>query len=405
MKRSDELKIQRKAIVDQMDAILDKAKENGVARSLTTDEQTSFDNLETQARSFDTQITQAEAHEARGANSHIPAPNVIKRSAHVYSVGKAMREFSRSINGADNLTGMEAEQHQELSRTISSEGLLIPAPSLFPQKNERAVSVAAYGDSNDVIIDPNLSMIGSVPIYAQMGLNIIEGLQGSFKIGVATPSVAGKYADQATITATNTAPTFVSVSPDRYGITDLFDKEELAQLNPQVNANILNNMLMGCDRKITKEVYDVVYAAAGAVVAGALTHDGFLALMAAVAEGGAFAMARTTFFEAMGVKVDAGSGKFLAQLGTGGDNGMGQTNIGVKSFYSDLWTDAANTKYVIYGSWRHVWAGFWGALEVLRNPFTYQKQGQIEITVNRLANIKCQNALAFKKSPDLDATT
>ena len=43
----------------------------------------------------------------------------------------------------------------------------------------------------------------------------------------------------------------------------------------------------------------------------------------------------------------------------------------------------------------------WGGLEMLINPFTYQKQGQIEITINRLGGMACRNDAAFARTKNL----
>ena len=195
-------------------------------------------------------------------------------------------------------------------------------------------------------------------------------------------------------------PAHVVLSPERFGITQNFTKELLAQQNPAVQAAIIGDMVTSCDRAITAEAYTVALAAATEIAAGAITVAGFNALMAAVDIDGAFAMDRASFFEAKAVPVDVGSGKFLTSLGA--MNGVGLTYDGAKAFYSTLFADGVDQQYVIYGGWKELYLGFWGALEILINPFTFQKDGEIEITVNKLADVKSRNDGAFAKSPDLD---
>ena len=402
MKKSDELKITRQQKIDAMQAIVDKAT-NENKRSLTDDEQTSYTTLKGEVINIERQITDAEFLETRSQDSddnndptqfQQPKNFQIKRSAKPYSVGKAIREFYRG--GTDKLTGIEAESHQELSRHIISEGLLVP----YHNRDQNTTSNA---DSIDVVIDPRLSIIGKEPLYQQMGLTVLPGLQGTLKIGKKTVDEAEKYSEKSEITKTANVPEFETMAPERYGITDIFTKELLAQENPAVHAAIINDMIKGCDRKLTADVYTVALDTATEVAAGALTVAGFNALMAAIDIDGAFAMDRGSFFEAKGVKVDTGSGMFLASMGA--NNGVGRTYDGASIFYSNLFADGANKQYGIYGAWSEIWLGFWGALEVLTNPFTYQKKGQIEMTVNRLADIVCRNDDAFVRTPDLDATT
>ena len=237
-----------------------------------------------------------------------------------------------------------------------------------------------------------------------MGLTILNGLTGTLKIGKKTPDVAATYAEKAAITGTATVPTFEEMAPKRYGITDIFTKELLAQENPAVHAAIIGDMVKSCDRYITSDAYAVALAAATEVAAGALTNAGFDALMAAIDIDGAFAMTRATFFQGKGVVVGSNTtAKFLLELT--GKNGIGRTYDGVNAYFSTLFADGANQQYLVYGAWSELWAGFWGGLEILMNPYTYQKTGQIEMTVNRLGKIVCRNDAAFVKSPDLDATT
>lgn len=407
MKRSDELKIQRKEKIDAMQSILDAAKDKdkGTARALTTDEQTKFDDLKREAAALQSQIDNAleleREHETQppvGAKTP-PVPFTIKRNADaVYSVGKAVREFARN-NSADGLTGIEAESHQELNRGISSTGLLIPTSARQITPNDSSTNAAQI----DVKIDPALSVLGKEPMWQKMGLTVLPGLVGSIKIGKLAPVVAGKYSENAEIAQESNIPSFVTLSPERFGVTDIFTKELLAQSNPAVQAAIINDMVMGCDRKITAEAYAVALAAAAEVAQGAISKAGFDALMAAVDADGGFAMDRATFFAAKDVKIDAGSGKFLVTMGT--ENGIGATHEGVPAYFSQLFDDGTAQQYIVYGAWKEVYAGLWDALEVLVNPYTYQKGGQIEVTVNRLADLAVRNPSAFVKSPDLDATT
>jgi hypothetical protein len=403
MKRSDTLKITKGEKIARMEEILAAAKEGEKTRALKKEEKTEFETLKREVEELEAEIETAEFVEAR-ADDGKPAPDhqrgaktpEFKRKAAPYSVGKAIQEFAK--RGEEGLTGIEKEMHDELSRSITSEGLLVPY-----MESKRDQNTTANADSIDVKIDPNLSIIGKEPLWSQMGLTVLPGLQGTIKLGKKTPDEAEVVAEKEEITQTANTESFVTMSPERYGITDIFTKELLAQRNPAVHAAIVADMVKGCDRKITADVYTIALAAASEVAQGALTVAGFNALMAAIDLDGAFAMDRGSFFEAKGMKVDAGSGRFLASITNA--NGVGQTYDGARIFYSTLFADGNAKQYAIYGGWEEMYLGFWGALEVLLNPYTYQKKGQIEMTVNRLADVVCRNSGAFVRTPDLDETT
>lgn len=404
MKRSDELRITRKQKLDAMQALVDKAAGEN-KRAFTTDEQTAWDGLKTECDELERQITGAEYLESRQApdnndqtqhQSRGNGPQIVKPAA-PYSVGKAIREFVEG--GTAGLTGLEAEQHKEMGRNITSTGLLVP----YQHRSATVNTPTTHATSIDVTIDPNLSIIGYEPLYNQMGLTILNNLSGTIKLGKKTHDVADKYATGAEVVAESNVPSFVTMVPERFGITDTFAKELLAQMNPAVQAAIVADMIKGCDRKLTAEVYTVALAAASEVAAGAITEAGFNALAAAVDMDGAFAMDRGSFFAAKAVAFDTGSGLRLAK--NAASNGVGTSWDGTPIYYSNLFDDGAAKQYLVYAAWSEMWMGFFGGLEIIINPYTRARWGEIEMTVNRLADVIVRNAGAFKRSPDLDSAT
>jgi hypothetical protein len=247
-----------------------------------------------------------------------------------------------------------------------------------------------------------LSIIGKQPVWQMMGVRYLPNLKGNITLPHKDPSVAQDLAEKAAITHDTVTNEGVLLAPGRIGAAQLWTKELLASENPELHNAMISDMLVGIDRQISAKVYAKALAGATEVAGVALTKAGFDALMgAAEVDGdGAFASHRATFFEAKSVAIDAGSGRFLATL-----NGKaGITYDGVPYFFSTLFADGANQKYVIYGDFYNIVVGDWGMFEVLVNPYTYAKTGQVEIVVNRIVNVALQNPDAFVKSPDLDPT-
>lgn len=396
MKLSEQLKLKRSEKVARQQAILDARNTDGVMRAATTEEETEYSRLDSEVDALDKEIERAEKVEARS----IGTLQIIKPASKRYNIGKAVSEFARG--NAAGLTGLEAEQHQELSRGISSSGLLVPFDDRTPAM--RASDSTTNAGSIDSTVYPGLSIIGQEPLWSKMGLTVLPGLHGQLELGKKAPDTAGEYAEKDDITATSNKATFVTLSPSRIGATDLFPRELLAQENPAVHMAYLGDLMKGVDRKITAKAYTIALAAATEVAAGDLTKAGFDALMAAVDADGSFAMSRASFFEAKGVDATTGGfGRYLVELT--GENGVGRTYDGVKAVFSTLFADGANKQYAIYGAWEELWIGFWGAIEILINPYTYQQSSQTQITVNKITNIVCRNSSAFVKTPDLNPLT
>lgn len=404
MKKSAELKLKKAEKMRKLNAILDKAETEN-KRALTTEENTEYEAIKREVEDLNTQIERALFSEANPAepqdqdqdqnSRHIQAPHVHTRQ-HIYSAGKALNEFARA-GGVSGLTGLEKSVQEELSRGVSTDGILIPT-------SQRAVTdhtKASDAGTLDVMVDASLSVLGSKPLWAQMGCLILPDLKGSIKLPYKAAAVAVKKAEKAAIDAGGGNPSSVTLDVARFGVSDIFSKETLATQNPAVNAAIINDMIVGADRALTADIYATALAAATEVAGGALTPAGFNALMGAAPGMGAFAMRQSTFFEAKGVPIDAGSGRFLTELTA--IEGIGASHDGAKVFYSDLFADGGAAKYILYAIWSAMAVGTWGAIEVLVNPYTYQKEGQVELTVNRLANDVVRNANGFKKSPNLGA--
>ena len=441
MKRSDELRIQKTQKVERMQAILDGAKKDN-SRDLNETEQTEWDNLDKEVRSMTTQIQRAERMEfltpsnRRGKSNRQEAddddpeaddddaeadddaaqhqrgglgPQIMKRASKVYNVARAIRGF---VN--EKMDGLEAETQTELKRSIGittpKTALLIPTTPLyrdeiqngFRRANENTTTTHAA--VNDVFVQPDISIFGKEPMYQLMGCTILDGVQGSLKLSKKTPSIGEQVAE--TVALSNNADdpsTSATLSPKRYGAKDVWTAEQLAQENPAIHAKLLADLVKAADRKIAGNVYTKILAGATAVAAAStLTEAGMNLLMNQVDGAGAFLMSRTTFFSAKSVVFDAGSGLRLFSKMKGAVDGLGESWEGIQAFYSSLFTDAANTKFVTYGDMSEFYIARWGALEVVFDPYTLAENGYTKVIVNRLADMAVRNDAAFSKTADLD---
>lgn len=245
-----------------------------------------------------------------------------------------------------------------------------------------------------------LSIIGKKPIWDEMGVRKLPSLKGTITLPYKNPEVAQLLAEKANEIGDVVNKLGTVLSPERYQKSQLWSKEMIASEMPILHNQMIADLIVGVDRKITAEVYKKASAVATEVAAGALTKAGFDALQgeAEVEEGGVFASPRKTFFEAKGVKIDNGSGKFLVELDKAGV--YGRTYEGVKYFYSKLFDEGAE-KRVVYGDFYEIVVGDWGMFEIIVDPYSNKKTGQVEITVSRIASVACQNPAAFVKTPDL----
>jgi hypothetical protein len=355
----------------------------------TTDEQrTEMQAITRSLENIKADITLAEQELAISRNiPTVVAPQPVEKTE--MNSLQAIRALSTS-----GLTPDLAARNKELAEGVISQGV-------FAKRNY------SYG-TNGADISPSMVqglniLEGRTDIYRQCGATIYPDLKGSTQRLPFMDAFAGQVvAEKGTITRDQTSPSSVELVPQRVGIQIEVTREGLDTFNQTTWDGILANAGKAIDRKLSAMTYTAILAGATAVATGAITKVGFDALEASVPVDGVYFMARKTFYEAKGVPIDAGSGKFLAQR-NGQD--IGETYEGVPIFHSGLFADGAAQQYVTYGVPSNIAIGFWGndAYELIVDPFTKAADGTLVVTISRIADIKIPNvARAFSKSPDLD---
>jgi len=250
-----------------------------------------------------------------------------------------------------------------------------------------------------------LDVIGKEPIWEQMGVEVYRGVSGTYTLPFEDPIVGELLAELAPATGDTVVPGGNLISPKRFTVQKTFTLETLASATDSFFSKILEDMVKGCDRAITTEVYNKIVSGAAHEVAGAdISKDGFDALQGAaeVEMDGAFFSARTTFFEAKAVAIDAGSGRFLVEsIGTA-TIGKGNTYDGVPYWYSSLFNDGTDQQYVCYGDASRIHVADYEMLEIIVDKFTLAAEGQVVFTINKIADVALKNPKAFSRTADLN---
>lgn len=249
-----------------------------------------------------------------------------------------------------------------------------------------------------------LSILGKAPLWARMGVDLNPAAQGTYELPYQSPIVGEKLAELAPVTKDTLTPTGTLVKPRRFSAQKVLTLETLASASADYFQKIVDDLNKAADRAITAEVYAKILAGAQTATGGAITKTGFDALRAGaeIEMDGAFFAPRTTFFEAAGVPVDAGSGIFLAKL-LEADRGL--TSDGEDFFFSTLFADPEDEKYVAYGDPSFIHVADYGMSELIVDKYTLAANGQIILTFNKLADVALKNPYAFSKTPELGSST
>lgn len=196
-------------------------------------------------------------------------------------------------------------------RMTSFNELIVRSNGTIENFSTRAVVLASGIDN--VTVAGDISAVGYEPFYKQMGVSILPNLTNSVKLPFVNGIIAGKKGEGQRNDNDKTIST-VLLQPTRYTITETIGKELLAVGNEAALQAFLFEMAKGCDKAITKDIFDVI-------IAGASAQEGLTeyttanidTLVASVDGDVTILMPRAEFYKAKGVAVGTATGKYLAE--------------------------------------------------------------------------------------------
>lgn len=237
-----------------------------------------------------------------------------------------------------------------------------------------------------------LSVVGYEPLYKQMGVQVLPNLTSALKLPFISAMKAGKKAQGARNNNAN-AVSSVDLTPARFPITETIGKELLAVGNEEALQAFVMEMVKACDRGVTEEIYKVAAAGASAVTgATGYTTTDLDMIVSAVDGDVTVLMPRSDFYAAKSVKIDDGSGRFLVEKIS---NTEGKLWDGTPLFYSNLFDGTA----IVAADLQHITVGEFGdEYEVIFDYTSKAPEGQVVITVVKVANVVLRNANAVAKA-------
>ena len=210
MKNSKELKEMRSDIIGKLEEI--KLIAENEERDLTTEENTSVDELLTDADNMDAKILRAEKMEkeirlaASTVGTTVAKPEV--KEVREWSLFKAVNEMR---NGG-TLTGLEAEMHQEAEK--ENRGALngIGMPSFMTEKrdidqNGSAIAPSVTGAYADALVQGG--------VYSKVGLNDLGNMAADTVIPITGASTASWAAENGAVTNSGVDFGKVTLTPNR----------------------------------------------------------------------------------------------------------------------------------------------------------------------------------------------
>ena len=239
MKSSIELKEMRNDIISKLEVIKETA--TAEERDLTSEENDNMDSLLKDADKLSVKIERAEKVETEIRNNvkfaGTPVQKVsVEKEKRGWSLFKAVRELS---NGGQ-LTGLEAEMHQESEREARKSLQGIGIPSIL--KEERAVIDQGTSAIAPTAVGAFVDALQASGLYNRVGISNLGTVAADTVLPIAGGSTVGWNTENGASADGGADFGKVTLSPNRItGYADL-SNVILAQNGPAAEASVMNDM-------------------------------------------------------------------------------------------------------------------------------------------------------------------
>lgn len=363
MDKIQELKQTRSEKIEAMRELLNTA-ENDSKRSLTDEETNKYDGLDKEVQNLNKEIERAERQTELDKL-------VVEKNKDEEKIERNVEINENKRRGLDEIISENLRDNQISDFKIST----------------RAQTTTTASGAIPVDVE-GLSVVGKDSMKDRMkslGFKYMSNLNGDVKLPYIQPLVAGKVAEGSAYTNSEVLGN-VTLSTNRFSITETFSKELLASGNEAVLAELIDEMILSAERKVESQVYTEVLAnASGLTSVTGITLNNIQEMEKAIDADSVYLMPRSLFFDAKAVKLDDGSGRFLFNKG---NNTYGSTYEGTPALYSNLF----NGSQITLVAPNAVVIGDWGEYDITFDIYSAAKNGQVIITVSKIADVAVRAA-------------
>ena len=393
-------------LMDKRNAALEELRGlvNLNGEEFTPEQSIEAQELRNQISSLGAQISDQKTKEEETRSNPTPqSRNEMKEIQTRYSLGKAVKELA---NGGQ-LTGLEAEMHQEARNEaaalgINNTGNLSVPSMLFRENTVGSGSGQTVTDTSGEMTQAIVQELRPASVMDKLGATVFQA-SGSVVIPVQTDHIdAGTIDEAVDETATDFDIVNKTLVPERVGAMNEYSMQLLAQNVNAIDAFVVRdiNREMGIaidDKLITKMQSDIG--------ADATTSNEFaLADLAAICEedlltanadvsNAKFLLHPSVLRKLKRQALDAGSGRFAAE---------GNSIYGYQAISTT--TEMANTE-ILFGDFSDFAVAYWGGIDVLVDPYTRGHAGLVRVIANAHCSGVVRRAGSFSFRTALNNTT
>jgi HK97 family phage major capsid protein len=393
-----DLQALRQQYVDQREDVKKAAELE--ERDLNDTDVTEMERLASEIRKVDVQL-KVKREDAKIAESAVLAGEAsrseqreLARMNSRFSLSNAVREVYK--NG--RVSGIAAEFTEQARKEAAASGVAIRGLLTIPEVAMRAAVDGTAGDFSSGSSGQGGQMIGtdilqgvaalaSNTVFQRAGGRVLTGLTNNTDIPtVATPSTISQVDEGAAPSAdSNMALGRAQLTPQRFSAYATVSQQLMLQSGNAIDALITNDMRVQMDREIDKYVFGVIQPN---------DADGDYTVISAAnlaaAEGALIASG--VDFNNIRVIANGEAHSFVAQQAvvtsvTPVLDRATNTVLGHPYFVTDLITEGAGaTGELLIGDFNMAAAlGFFGGLDIVVNPYTFDTAHDVRISIHRYA--------------------
>lgn len=341
-----------------------------------------------------------------------------KKDARDYSLQKMIQAV---VANDYRHVGLELEVSKELEKRFGRSprgNFFVPHEVLVRPENLRAVlghqkrdvtSGAGSGGSliaTDHMPQNFIELLQANAIVTQLGALVLSGLQGNISIPKQTGAATVAWVAEGAAPA-ESQPTFGSLALSPKFISGYVDytRQVLLQSNPSIEALVIMDLL----KQVTLGVDNKAIAGDGTsnTPTGIINTSGVGAVAGASLDWAKVVEFETDVAEA---NADGGSMAYLTRPSVRGilktrEKATNTARFLMENGEMNGYPVSASTQvpaaHMIFGAFAQLILAFWGALDIMINPYIGGNEGNVRVHVYQAADVGVRQAAAFSVSTDI----
>ena len=430
----NDIAIKRTELSEEYNKIVDKVTEE--KRDISEEEQKRLDEIIVSKRSlegFDKIFIQKEENMRSQASKNPGKKSPAEKETEEIRKFSFMRIIQSKIQER-NLDGLEAEMHQEADKEFresnigsSLQGVGIPSIVFRSMTATGETSTAGDQGGNWIPTEKQGLMLALRPrlVMAQLGAQFISGLSGNIDFPKGGAVTGGWKAETADANDGTPTTSVVSMNPNRLPVILKYSRQLMLQSSPDVERFLLDDLFRYIAEAVDQGAINGRGTATHFEPLGVLSTSGIGSVPIGT-DGGAPTWAHITALETK-VAENNGDVGSMAYLTNAKVRGKLKNTLKASGVFGFVWEGgseplngypAAVTNLVpsdlakgggsdlsaiLFGNFNDMVIGNWGGMDIVIDPYTAKKAGQIEIGANTYWDAKVLRPESF--AAIVDATT